>query len=112
MSTTNMNTPKNPNPFPMMQNMTVKLVREYLQRRKSILIPIGVIEQHGYHLPLCTDALIAENIGRLIGLQTGMLVGPTMYQSFSGGDCPGTINITPATMSHVMGCLLYTSRCV
>jgi creatinine amidohydrolase/Fe(II)-dependent formamide hydrolase-like protein len=35
-----------------------------------------------------------------------MLVGPTMYQSFSGGDCPGTINITPATMSHVMSDML------
>jgi len=93
-------------PFPLLQNMTVKLVREYLQRRQSILIPIGVIEQHGYHLPLCTDALIAENIGRLIGLETGTIVGPTMYQSFSGGDCPGTINITPATMAHVMSDML------
>jgi creatinine amidohydrolase len=101
-----MSTPTHSDPFPMMQNMTVKLVREYLQRRKSILIPIGVIEQHGYHLPLCTDALIAENIGRLIGLETGILVGPTMYQSFSGGDCPGTINFTPATMSHVVGDML------
>ena len=25
-----------------------------------------------------------------------------MYQSFSGGDCPGTINISPATMAHVV----------
>lgn len=97
---------KPPDPFPMLPNMTVKLVREYLQRRQSILIPIGVIEQHGYHLPLCTDALIAEEIGRLIGLQAGMVVGPTMYQSFSGGDCPGTINITPATMAHVMSDML------
>lgn len=90
----------------MLRDMTVKQVREYLQRRKSILIPLGVIEQHGHHLPLCTDALIAENIGRLIGLKTGMLVAPTMHQSFSGGDCPGTINITPATMSHVMSDML------
>ena len=90
----------------MLRDMTVKQVREYLQRRKSILIPLGVIEQHGYHLPLCTDALIAECVGRLIGLKTDMLVAPTMYQSFSGGGCPGTINITPATMSQVMSDML------
>jgi creatinine amidohydrolase len=93
---------KHPDPFPMLENLTVKQVREYLQRKKSILLPLGVIEQHGYHLPLCTDALIAGGVGRLIGLRTGMLVAPTMYQSFSGGDLPGTINITPATMAHVV----------
>lgn len=88
--------------FPVMQNMTVKQVREYLQRRKSIILPIGVIEQHGYHLPLCTDAMIAEDIARLIGKRTNTLVAPVMYESFSGGDLPGTINISPATMSLVM----------
>ena len=35
-----------------------------------------------------------------------MLVAPTMYQSFSGGDLPGTINITPATMAHVVSDML------
>jgi len=89
-------------PFPMLEQMTVKQVREYLQRRKSIILPLGVIEQHGYHLPLCTDALIAGGVARLIGLKTGILVAPTMYESFSGGDLPGTINITPATMAHVV----------
>ena len=89
-------------PFPVLEHMTVKQVREYLQRSKSIILPLGVIEQHGYHLPLCTDALIAGGVARLIGLQTGILVAPTMYESFSGGDLPGTINITPATMAHVV----------
>lgn len=90
------------NPFPVMEDMTVAMVREYLRRKKSIIIPIGVIEQHGYHLPLKTDALIAERIARLIGRKTGILVAPVMYQSFSGGECPGTINISPAVMSLVV----------
>ena len=93
---------KKANPFPLLENMTVKLVREYLERSQSIIMPLGVIEQHGYHLPLCTDALIASGIGRLIGLKTGIVVAPTMYESFSGGGLPGTINITPATMAQVV----------
>ena len=80
-------------PFPVMENMTVKMVREYLKRKQSIIIPIGVIEQHGYHLPLKTDALIAAHVGRMIGEKTGILVAPTIYQSFSDGGCPGTINV-------------------
>jgi creatinine amidohydrolase len=89
-----------------MEKMTVKMVRDYLTRKKSIIIPVGVIEQHGYHLPLNTDALIAQKLSLLIGEKTEILVAPVMYQSFSGGDCPGTINISPATMSLVMGDML------
>lgn len=33
-------------------------------RTKVVLIPIGHTEQHGYHLPLSTDTLIIEAIGR------------------------------------------------
>ncbi len=89
-------------PFPVMEDMTVKMVREYLGRKQSIILPVGVIEQHGYHLPLRTDALIATHIGRRIGEQTGVLVAPTMHQSFSGGGLPGTINVSPAVMSLVV----------
>lgn len=34
------------------------------ERGKVVLIPIGHTEQHGPHLPLCTDTLIIEAIGR------------------------------------------------
>jgi len=90
------------NPFPVMENMTVKMVREYLEKKQSIIIPVGVIEQHGYHLPLCTDALVAVHLSREIGKQTDILVAPTFHQSFSGGGLPGTINISPSVMSLVM----------
>lgn len=93
-------------PFPQMEHMTVRLVREYLQRKRAILVPLGVIEQHGDHLPLNTDALIAGHVGRLIGARADILVAPTMYQSFSGGGLPGTLNISPAVMSLVVSDLL------
>jgi creatinine amidohydrolase len=90
------------NPFPVMEHMTVRLVREYLTKKKSIIIPVGVTEQHGNHLPLATDAVIATGVARRLGERTGILVGPTVNTSFSGGGLPGTINISPATMSLVI----------
>lgn len=90
------------NIFPMMGDMTVKMVREYLKRKGAIIVPLGVIEQHGYHLPLKTDALIAEGVSRLIGAKADILVAPVIYTSFSGGGLPGTINISPAVMSLVV----------
>jgi len=82
--------------------MTIKLVREYLEKKHSIIVPIGVIEQHGYHLPLKTDAILAEGLGRLIGERAGILVAPVIYSSFSGGGMPGTINISRGVMSLVV----------
>jgi creatinine amidohydrolase len=93
-------------PFPVMENMTVKLVREYLERKQSIILPVGVTEQHGYHLPLKTDALIATHLGRRIGERADILVAPTMHQSFSGGGLPGTINVSPSVMSLVISDVL------
>ena len=94
------------NPFPVMEHMTVKMVREYLKRNTSIIIPVGVTEQHGYHLPLATDSIRAERMGIMIGKQTGIMVAPPLNQSFSGGGCPGTINISPAVMSLVVSDML------
>lgn len=93
----------NPDGFPVMRDLTVKQISDYLEAGgKSILLPVGVIEQHGHHLPLSTDTLIAEELGKRIAKEAGIIMAPTMYQSFSGGGCPGTINITPATMAHVV----------
>jgi len=94
-----------------MEHMTVKMVRQYLQRSKSIIVPLGVIEQHGYHLPLKTDAALATHLGRMIGERTEILVAPTIYQSFSGGDLPGTINISPSVMSQVVSDTLLSLAC-
>lgn len=93
---------KHETPFPVMADMTVKMMRRYLERSRSIILPVGMIEQHGYHLPLSTDALIATELGRLIGQRTDMLVAPTIQLSFSGGGLPGTINISPAVTSLVI----------
>jgi len=89
-------------PFPVMENMTVKMVREYLKKKRSVIIPMGVTEQHGYHLPLSTDTIIARETGRLVGEKTGIMVAPVINTSFSGGGLPGTINVSPAVMSLVV----------
>jgi creatinine amidohydrolase/Fe(II)-dependent formamide hydrolase-like protein len=46
-----------------MGEMTVLEVKEYLKTNKTIILPYGVVEQHGYHLPLDTDIRNAEIMG-------------------------------------------------
>ena len=88
--------------FPNWEKMTVREIRAYLRRRRSVIQPIGVIEQHGYHLPLTTDVLTAQGISLRVGERTGTLVAPPITTSFSGGQLPGTINISPNVMGLVV----------
>jgi creatinine amidohydrolase len=48
----------------LVQNITVNSLPPDTERGKVVLIPIGHTEQHGYHLPLSTDTLIIDAIGR------------------------------------------------
>lgn len=50
-----------------------------IKRVPLIYLPIGLLEWHAYHLPLGTDALIAEKTAELASEQTGGLIWPTLY---------------------------------
>ncbi len=74
-------------------------------RTPIVLVPVGSTEQHGPHLPIATDTLIAEEIvERAIHRTDGLMVGPTIAISASGehGDFPGTLSIGAAVMADVV----------
>lgn len=75
--------------------MTVEEIRTVLKKTKTALLPLGVTEQHGYHLPLCTDTLNAREIATQVSARTGAVVAPALPYSFSGGELPGTLNVSP-----------------
>ncbi|MGC9320515.1 MAG: creatininase family protein, partial [Armatimonadota bacterium] len=84
------------------EHMTVKEVREALQRTQTILVPLGVTEQHGYHLPLRTDCYNCEEIGKRAAERTGCFVAPTLAYTYSGGELPGTINVSPHVVTQII----------
>src|SRR3989339_772575 len=85
-----------------MGEMTVLDVRNYLKKNKTIILPYGVVEQHGYHLPLDTDIRNAEILGKMLAEKLGCLVAPTLNYCFSGGMLEGTINARPNTFSNLV----------
>lgn len=66
-----------------------------------LLVPVGSTEQHGPHLPLATDTLIAEElVARAVHHTDGLLIGPTIAVSAAGEHAgfPGTLSLgTPVT---------------
>jgi mycofactocin system creatininase family protein len=70
-----------------------------------LLVPLGSTEQHGPHLPLATDTIIAEELaGRAVHHTDGLMIGPTISVSASGehADFPGTLSIGSAVMTSVI----------
>ena len=86
----------------LMEFMTVREVSEALKETQTVIVPVGCVEQHGWHLPLSTDIYNAYEIAKRVSEATGCLVAPVMPYSFSGGGLPGTINIAPQTVSAVI----------
>jgi creatinine amidohydrolase len=61
-----------------------------------VVVPIGSCEQHGPHLPLGTDTLIARELSnRLASREPDLLVAPTLAITSSGEHrgFPGTLSI-------------------
>jgi creatinine amidohydrolase len=59
----------------------------------TCIIPLGVLEKHGEHLPLGTDLYQAREIARLAAAQEYVIVFPSYYfsQIFEARHQPGTI---------------------
>lgn len=79
---------------------TTRDVEDYLQIKKTIIIPIGSTEQHGSHGLLSTDTICALEIAKEIGERSNIAVGPAIpigmaqhHLSFAG-----TISVRPSTI--------------
>lgn len=83
----------------LMESMTVKDVIDGLEHTRTVLVPLGVTEQHGYHLPLCTDTFVGYAKCKAAAEQAGWFVTPPYACGYSGGTLPGTINLSPQTVS-------------
>ena len=86
-----------------MQDCTSPEIRAYLEKNRTVILPYGICEQHGAHLPLDTDIRNAEYAAHALAVKLGCLTAPVLNYTFSGGMLPGTINVTPNTFSTLVG---------
>lgn len=80
-----------------MEEMTVKDMEEAMKNTGTVIIPVGVVEQHGYHLPFSTDIYNATMPCRMAADRLNAVVAPSVNYCFSGGTLPGTVNVSPNT---------------
>ncbi len=91
-----------------LNDLTWKEVKEYLLGRKDIILPIGSVEEHGYHLPLSTDGDIALGIAHKLSEDTGVVVAPPIWYGVSNTtrSYTGTTMVNYDTLRTYIGDIL------
>lgn len=76
-----------------------------VDRNASIaVLPVGSFEQHGNHLPLATDTIVACAIAEAVSAHYGLMLLPavTISCSHEHSDFAGSVSISAATLYAVI----------
>lgn len=87
------------------ENLTTPKFAEAVQRSEGVcLLPLGVIEKHGDHLPLGTDLFIGREMAlRAATLEPAVVFPPYFFtQIFEARHTPGTIAIASGVMYDLL----------
>lgn len=87
-----------------LQDKSWKEAEHAIQKSRGVaILPVGSIEQHGYHMPLGTDSYVAITLAEDAAQKTDALIVPPLWFGWSPHHMvrPGTITIRPETLSAI-----------
>lgn len=90
----------------MLAEMAWVGVHDYLQNQHALFIPVGTCEQHGPHLPLGTDLIVADELAKALSTQVHIPVAPPL----SYGVNLESDYLVPGTAGVNLDCLRSTLR--
>lgn len=68
---------------------TLPEVRDALALDPILILPVGSVEQHGPHLPMLTDALIAEGLSQRVRTSRHVVMAPTFPYAMASAPRSG-----------------------
>ena len=79
-------------------------IKKNIDRQGIAILPLGSTEQHGHHLPLGTDSILAESFAKEIAKKVDAIIFPTIEFGYSWvwNHLPGTITLSQSTLNHVL----------
>lgn len=96
----------------ILDEITMPQFERFLEGSRTVILPFGSVEEHGPHLPLCTDTLQVFEVCRRAAERTGALLAPAVPYGVcrSTRNHPGTVGIGTATLRALaveLGCDFY-----
>ena len=78
-------------------------VRDVAATDPVVLLPIGAVEQHGPHLPVHEDSIVAEWVADKLARRNGYLVAPALHYGHSPmfRGYPGNLSLSAQTLRAV-----------
>ena len=86
--------------MPHWENLRMPEFEAWRERHRTVILPVGSVEEHGPHLPLGTDTFHALEVARRAAELRPVLVAPPLYYGLcrSTREHPGTVSISGNTV--------------
>ncbi len=87
-----------------LERLTWPQAKKAFENTSFIVVPIGSNEQHGPHLPLGTDFLVAQELARRLGERANVIVTPTIPIGYAKYHTvfPGTLSVSEETLTRAL----------
>ncbi len=84
-------------------NMTMTEFSAGLEKTRTVCIPFGSTEEHGFHLPLDTDTIQVYEVLKMVAEKLPVFIAPPVHYGVcrSTFNHPGTIGICSATLREL-----------
>ncbi|MGA2261845.1 MAG: creatininase family protein [Acidobacteriota bacterium] len=88
----------------LLERMTWRQAQAAFARTSFVVVPLGSTEQHGPHLPLGTDFLVAKEMARRVGERANVIVTPTLPIGYAQYHAvfPGTLSVSEETLTNAL----------
>lgn len=93
----------------LLDDLSSKEFEKRIDENTVVILPLGVIEEHGGHLPLNTDSLQSEYVAEEVAKKTGALLAPAIRYGVCNTtrNFPGTISIEFDTLRLLVQDVLF-----
>jgi creatinine amidohydrolase len=87
-----------------LENLSYIEVEEYLRRNDALVLPTGVLEPHGRHLPLGTDGHCAVAVAEAIAERLDALIAPCLHYGVIDrlAGYPGSSTVSGSTYGRLL----------
>ena len=82
------------------QDLTMPEFAAAREKSRTVILPVGSLEEHGPHLPLGTDAFHAQEVARRLAQEQPVVVAPPLVYGVcrSTREHPGTVSLSGDTL--------------